>query len=144
MSFEGCTEVMTKCFNTLHKDPDQRNSTDPQKALEKLLEAIHCQDAELLVAKEVVANQQYSQYFIGACSNFSQQVARVHGPARLECRPAKSKKCVIYTINQQAGHGGWGEAATVAEGDTAAEQPRKLFGKSGLSCLCQKCSLPNT
>jgi hypothetical protein len=23
MSFERCTEIMTKCFNTLHKDPDQ-------------------------------------------------------------------------------------------------------------------------
>ena len=23
MSFERVTEVMTKCFNTLHKDPDQ-------------------------------------------------------------------------------------------------------------------------
>jgi hypothetical protein len=27
MSFERrCTEIMTKCFNTLHKDPDQRYS----------------------------------------------------------------------------------------------------------------------
>jgi hypothetical protein len=23
MSFEHCTEIMTKCFNTLHKNPDQ-------------------------------------------------------------------------------------------------------------------------
>jgi hypothetical protein len=22
-SFECCTKIMTKCFNTLHKDPDQ-------------------------------------------------------------------------------------------------------------------------
>jgi hypothetical protein len=35
MSFEKCTEVMTKCFNTLHKDPDQCYS-DRQK-VEKLL-----------------------------------------------------------------------------------------------------------
>jgi hypothetical protein len=26
MSFERCTEIMTKCVNTLHKDPDQRYS----------------------------------------------------------------------------------------------------------------------
>jgi hypothetical protein len=34
MSFKKCTEVMTKCFNTLHKDLDQRYS-DRQK-VEKL------------------------------------------------------------------------------------------------------------
>jgi hypothetical protein len=56
MSFEKCTEVMTKCFNTLHKDPDQRYS-DQQKA-EKLLKAIKCQEGELLAAK-VIINQQY-------------------------------------------------------------------------------------
>jgi hypothetical protein len=35
MSFERFTEIMTKCFNTLHQDPDQRFS-DQQK-VEKLL-----------------------------------------------------------------------------------------------------------
>jgi hypothetical protein len=24
LSFARCTEIMMKCFNTLHKDPDQR------------------------------------------------------------------------------------------------------------------------
>jgi hypothetical protein len=60
-SFERCTEIMTKCFNTLRKDPDQRYS-DHQK-VEKLLKAIRCQDAELLAAK-VVVDQQYPRYFI--------------------------------------------------------------------------------
>jgi hypothetical protein len=81
MSFERCTEVMTKCFNTLHKDPDQWFS-DRQK-VEKLLRAICCQDLELLAAK-VVIDQQYPRNFVGACGYFSQQVARVHGPAQLE------------------------------------------------------------
>jgi hypothetical protein len=67
MSFERCTEIMTKCFNTLHKDPDQRYS-DRQK-VEKLLKAIRCQDAELLAAK-VVVDQQYPRNFIGACGYF--------------------------------------------------------------------------
>jgi hypothetical protein len=40
MSFEHCTEMMTKCFNSRHKDPDQRFS-DCQK-VEKLLKAICC------------------------------------------------------------------------------------------------------
>jgi hypothetical protein len=67
MSFKKCTEVMTKCFNTLHKDPDQRYS-DRQK-VEKLLKAIKCQDGELLAAK-VVINQQYPRDFVGVCGYF--------------------------------------------------------------------------
>ena len=45
-------EIMTKCFNTLHKDPDQCYS-DWQK-VEKLLNVIKCQDLELLEAKAVI------------------------------------------------------------------------------------------
>jgi hypothetical protein len=51
MSFEHCTEVMTKCFNTLHKDPDQRYF-DREK-VEKLLRVIRCQDPELLAARSL-------------------------------------------------------------------------------------------
>jgi hypothetical protein len=72
MSFEKCMEIMTKCFNTLHKDIDQRYS-DTQK-VEKLLKTIKCQERELLVAK-VVIDQQYPRNFVGACGYFSQQVA---------------------------------------------------------------------
>ena len=75
------TEIMTKCFNTLHEDPDQRYS-DQQK-VEKLLKAIKCQDSELSVAK-VIIDQQYHRDFIGTCGYFSQQVARIHGPAHLK------------------------------------------------------------
>jgi hypothetical protein len=103
MSFEKCTEVMTKCFNTLHKDPDQRYS-DRQK-VEKLLKAICCQDPELMAAK-VVIDQQYPRQFIQACGYFSQQVARIHGPAQLEYRQSRTKKRGIYAIESQANHGG--------------------------------------
>jgi hypothetical protein len=75
MSFEKCTEIMTKCFNTLHKDPDQ-HYLDQQK-VKKLLKSIHCQDAKLLAAK-VVMDLQYPQHFIGACGFFSQQVAQAN------------------------------------------------------------------
>jgi hypothetical protein len=34
LSFERCTEIMTKCFHTLHKDPDQRYSE--RRKVEKL------------------------------------------------------------------------------------------------------------
>ena len=105
MSFEKCTEVMTKCFHTLHKDPDQRYSD--RRKVEKLLKAIRCTDPELLAAK-VVIDQQFPRDFIQACGYFSQQVARVHGPAQLEYRQARSRKRGIYAIDSQTGRGGRG------------------------------------
>ena len=94
---------MTKCFNTLHKDIDQRYS-DRQK-VEKLLKAIRCQDAELLAAKSII-DQQYPRDFVGACAYFSQQVARIHGPAQLEYRQSRNKKRGIYAVDSRAGRGG--------------------------------------
>jgi hypothetical protein len=78
MSFEHCTKTMTKCFNTLHKDPDQWFS-DHQK-VEKLLKAIRCSDPELLTTKAII-DQNFPHNFIGTCGYFSQQVACIHGPA---------------------------------------------------------------
>lgn len=109
MSFEKCTEVMTKCFNTLHKDPDQRYS-DRQK-VEKLLKSIKCQEGELLAAK-VVIDQQYPRDFVGACGYFSQQVARIHGPAQLEYKQQRGKKRGIYAIDTRQGRGGRGRGRT--------------------------------
>jgi hypothetical protein len=113
MSFERCTKIMSKCFNTLHKDPDQRYS-DRQK-VERLLKAIRCQDPELLAAK-VLVDQQFPRNFIGACVYFSQQVARVHGPAQLEYWQAKSKKCGIYAVDRQAGRGSRGRGRHAGRG----------------------------
>jgi hypothetical protein len=103
MSFEKCTELMTKCFNTLHKDIDQHYSE--RQKVERLLKAIRCQDAELLAAK-VVIDQQYPRDFIGTCGYFLQQVARIHGPAQLEYRQLRHKKRGIYAIDSRAGRGG--------------------------------------
>ena len=105
MSFEKCTEVMTKCFNTLHKDPNQCY-LDRQK-VEKLLKAIKCQDGELLAAK-VVINQQFPRDFVGAWGYFSQQVARIHGPAQLKYRQQRGKKRGIYAIDTRQGRSGCG------------------------------------
>ena len=96
MSFERCTEIMTKCSNTLHKDPDQWY-LDQQK-VEKLLKAIQCQDSELLAAKAVI-DQQYPRDYIGACGYFLQQVARIHGPAQLEYWQSQTKKHGIYAMD---------------------------------------------
>jgi hypothetical protein len=121
MSFEKCTEIMTKCFNTLHKDPDQRYS-DRQK-VEKLLKALKCQDAELLAAKAVI-DQQFPRDYIGACGYFSSQVARIHGPAQLEYRNSRNKKRGIYAIDSRSQRGGRarGLPATAAEGAVVAEE----------------------
>jgi hypothetical protein len=105
MSFERCTEIMTKCFTTLHKDVDQRYS-DRQK-VEKLLKAIRCSDPELLAAKAII-DQTFTRDFVGACGYFSQQVARIHGPAQLEYRQNRSRKRHISAVDRQAGRGGRG------------------------------------
>lgn len=78
MSFEKVSGMLTKWFSTLSKDPDQRYSH--RQKVEKLLKVIQCQDAELVSAKTVV-DQQFPRDFISACSFFSTQVARMHGPA---------------------------------------------------------------
>jgi hypothetical protein len=109
MSFEKCTKVMMKCFNMLHKDPDQRYS-DRQK-VEKLLKVIKCQEGELLAMK-VIINQQYPRDFVAACGYFSQQVTRIHGPAQLEYKQQRGKKQGIYAIDTRARHGGCGLGQT--------------------------------
>jgi hypothetical protein len=106
LSFEWCTEMMMKCFHTLHKDPDQRYYSE-QRKVEKLLTAI----PELTAAK-VLTESLHGNNFANACGYFSQQVSRVHGPAQLEYRQeGKSCKRGIYAIDSQAG---------VADGDEAA------------------------
>jgi hypothetical protein len=105
MSFEHCTEIMAKCFNTLHKDPDQRLS-DHQK-IEKLLKAICCSDPELITAKALI-DQNFPRNFIGACRYFSQQVACIHGPAQLEHSQSRHKKRGISAVDTQPTRGGRG------------------------------------
>jgi hypothetical protein len=105
MSFERCTKIMTKCFNTLHKDPDQRFS-DCQK-VEKLLKAIRCSDPELLAAKAII-DQNFPRNFISACGYFLQQVARIHGPAQLEYHQSRHRKRGISAFDTRPNHGGRG------------------------------------
>ena len=96
LSFEKVTEIMTKCFNTLHKDVNQHYS-DHQK-VKKLLKAIQCQDTEL-IAEKLVLDQQLPCNFVGACSFFSTQVACVHGPAELEYKNVQNQKEGIYAVD---------------------------------------------
>ena len=96
LELEKVTEIMTKCFNTLHKDVDQHYS-DHQK-VKKLLKAIQCQDAKLIAVKSVM-DQQFPRNFIGACSFFSTQVACVHGPAQLEYKNVRNRKQGIYAVD---------------------------------------------
>jgi hypothetical protein len=95
MSFERFTKIMTKCFNTLHKDLDQQFS-DCQK-VEKLLKAICCLGPELLAAKAII-NQNFPYNFIGACRYFSQQVVCIHGPAQLEYCQSRHRKRGISAV----------------------------------------------
>ena len=105
LSFEKVSEILTKCFNTLYKDPDQHYS-DRQK-VKKLLKAIQCQDVELISTKSII-DQQFPCNFVGACSFFSTQVACVHGPAQLKYKNACGKKHGIYAMDSQSQMGGHG------------------------------------
>jgi len=102
MTFERYTELLTKCFQTLHKDVDQRYS-DRQK-VEKFLKGITTQEPELSGAKAVI-DMRYPRDFTGACAYFSTQVARVHGPAVLEGKQRGRKRSIYST---QSGRGGRG------------------------------------
>jgi hypothetical protein len=103
MSFECCNKIMTKCFNTLHKDPDQRFS-DCQK-VKKLLKAIHCSDPELLAPKAII-DQNFLCNFVGTCGYFLQQVARIHGLAQLEYCQNRHRKHGISAADIGAHHDG--------------------------------------
>jgi hypothetical protein len=105
MSFERCTKIMTKCFNTLQKDLDQRFS-DCQK-VEKLLKAIRCSDPERLTTKAII-DQNFPRKFIGACGYFSLQVAHIHGPAKLKYCQSRHRKHGISAVDTQPTHGGRG------------------------------------
>ena len=113
MTFERYTELMTKCFQTLHKDEDQRYS-DRQK-VEKFLKGIMTQEAELAGAKAVV-DSRYPRDFTAACSYFSTQVARVHGPAVLESKQ-RGRKCGIYSVESGRGGKGRGRGRFGGRGD---------------------------
>ena len=63
---------MTKSFQTMHKDANQRHS-DRQK-VEKFLKGVMVQDPELAGAKAVI-DMQFPRDFTGAFSYFSMQVA---------------------------------------------------------------------
>jgi hypothetical protein len=105
LPFETCSEVMSKCFHTLHKDLDQRLS--PCQKVEKLLSIISCDNTELTAAK-VYINMEYKRDFVNACNYFASEVARVSGPAQLENQRYKSHKRGISSIDRQTGRGGRG------------------------------------
>ena len=88
LPFEKVTEILSKSFSTLDKDPDERRSG--RQKVDKLLEVIQMTDMELVSQKAVIASQ-FPDDFSGACSYFSAQVSRLHGGAQLENRQYKKR-----------------------------------------------------
>jgi hypothetical protein len=105
LNFERATNIMTKCFNTLYKDEEERYTE--RRKVERLIASIRCEDAELIAAK-VVIGQQYPRDFVAACGYFSKEVARVYGAAQLEYKQTKTKKRGVYAIDSRGGQGGRG------------------------------------
>ena len=103
MSFEKYTELLTKCFTTLDKDPDEKVSE--RQKVERLLKGINTPDAELLACKAVIS-QNYRANFPGACAYFSQEVARLHGGAQLENRKNRKRRVSEVTTGRGGGGGG--------------------------------------
>jgi hypothetical protein len=103
MSFEKYTELLTKCFTTLDKDPDERVSA--RQKVERLLKGINTSDTELQACKAVIS-QNYRADFSGACAYFSQEVARLHGGAQLENR--KHQKRRVSEVSSGRGRSGRG------------------------------------
>jgi uncharacterized membrane protein YgcG len=89
LTFEKVTEILSKSFSILDKDPDERLS-ECQK-VEKLLSCIQTQDMEMVAQKSIIASQ-YPNDFSGACNYFSAQVSRLHAGAQLENSKYKNKR----------------------------------------------------
>jgi hypothetical protein len=103
MSFEKYTELLTKAFMTLEKDPDE--SFSERQKVNKLLEGIQSSDIELQSCKAVITSQ-HAGDFTGACAYFSQQVSRLHGGAQLEQQKFKRRR--ISQVDTRGGRGGRG------------------------------------
>ena len=132
LPFEKCIEIMTKCFNTLHKDPDERYSD--RRKVEKLLKMIKCQDTELLAAKSLI-DERFSRDYIGACSFFSKQVARVHGPAQLEYKQSRGKKRGVYAVDSRSQRGGRGRGRQANRGRGRGRGGRGGRGNTGTTII---------
>jgi hypothetical protein len=129
MNFEKCMEIMTKCFNTLHKDPDQ--SYSDQQKVERLLKAIKCQGRCGITCGKAIINQQFPCDYVGTCGNFTSQVAQIHGPAQLEYQNSRNKKHSISAVDNQSGRGSRGQgllaimvAKVVSE---EADEPKQIM-----------------
>ena len=102
ISFEKYTELLTKCFTTLDKDPDERVSN--RQKIERLLKGIKTPDTELLACKAVIS-QNYRADFTGACAYFGQEVAQLHGGAQMESRKNRKRRISEVATGRGRGRG---------------------------------------
>lgn len=128
MSFEKYTELLTKCFTTLDKDPDERVSA--RQKVERLLKGINTPDTELQACKAVIS-QNYRADFAGACAYFSQEVARLHGGAQLENR--KQRKRRVSEVSSGRGRSGRGRFGGRGRGRYGERGGRSGRGARGQS-----------
>ena len=79
--FKTYITELSKCFTTLDKDPDEKNSG--KQKVDALLKGIKTSDGELAGAKAYIAGT-YPRDFAQACTHFSSQVSWLHGTAQLD------------------------------------------------------------
>ena len=104
LPFETFTGQLKWCFLTLAKDDDEAYSQ--QRQVEKLLEGIKTDNAELMGTK-VVIRQTYMNGFDGACAYFLKSVSEIHGDVCKLNIKHHSKKHGIYAVTHE-GRGGCG------------------------------------
>jgi hypothetical protein len=74
--FERVSEILTKAFSVLDKDPDEAFSNHWE--VKKLLKVIQSSEVEVMSQKAVIVSQ-FVNDFTGACNYFSAQVSHLHG-----------------------------------------------------------------
>jgi hypothetical protein len=134
MSFERCAEIMTKCFNTLHKDPDQIYSD--QRKLEKLLKAICCTDRELIAAN-VFVDQQHGcvrlrwslRLLFPTTTSFQSPWTSSAGWSTAKPNPVNAAFMPALIDKQAAADGD--EDAMAAEVDEAADADGRMITEAG-------------
>ena len=129
LPFEKVTEILSKSFSTLDKDPDERRSG--RQKVDKLLAVIQTTDMELVSQKAVIASQ-FPDDFSGACSYFSAQVSCLHGGAQLENRQYKKRNVsAVYGRGGRDGGRGGGRGRFGGRGRSGGRGGGRSGGRGG-------------
>ena len=102
MSFERYTELLSRAFTTLDKDPDEAKSE--RQKVETLVNGIKVSEGQLQGCLAVIMDR-YPSDFTQACAYFSSYVARIHGGAQLENKRYRKRQISGLGTHPRGGRG---------------------------------------